>query len=329
MIVFITTGYNENVIGGGDIWVSNFIENIFPLIEEPTVLLIDARPLVNRQESFHKLYTFNNEERVDNLLNFCDRIVFLHHPYKPNPIIQKYLHKVDTTFVHAFLPDVIGLKSEYENLMTRLDWDWQKEILDNSKRIVWIGYETDTIHKYYPKTKIITNYYEWKQNKPFTPIISNRVGYAARCETRKNADFLDELPSFVFSNKYDYKRMLEASRIDADLHQFIEFNYRFHQRFFEKNFQIFHGCYTKEPFGYSIFDAIDNGKLPILHTDWMKHIDYTYRASTKEEFKIQYLFIQSDGFESNKIQFEILKNGLQKYTNKEKWVTEIWNHFSI
>lgn len=328
MIVFITTGYNENVVGGGDIWVSNFIENIFPLIEETKVLLIDGRPLVNRPESFHKLYTFDNEGRVDALLKFCDKIVFLHHPYKPNRIIQKYLHKVDTTFVHAFLPDVIGLKSEYENLMTRLDWDWQISILDNTKQIVWIGYENDTVHQHYPKTKTITNYYEWKYNKEFKPIISNRIGYAARCETRKNADFLDELPSFVFSNKYDYKRMLEGSKINSELHQFIEFSYKFHRIFFEKNFQIFHGCYMKEPFGYSIFDAVDHGKLPILHTDWMQHIPYKYRATTKEDFKNQYLYIQTDGFENNRFQFELLKGGLQQYASKEKWVTEIWNHFS-
>ena len=48
MIVFITTGYNENVIGGSDLWVSNFIDNIFPLIKEPFALLIDGRPYIKK-----------------------------------------------------------------------------------------------------------------------------------------------------------------------------------------------------------------------------------------------------------------------------------------
>ena len=271
------------------------------------------------------IYTFGNEKEVDKILDECDKIIFLHHSYKPNPIIQKYLHKTYLTFVHAFIPDMVGLNDEYENIMTRLDWHWQKDILDNSKNIVWIGYEKDTIHTYFPNTITITNYYEWKHNKPFLPLVGNRIGYAARCETRKNAHYLDAIPAFVFSNKYDYKRMLEGSKINADVHTFIEFDYRFHDKFFKKQFKIFHGCYTKEPFGYAIFDAIDNGKLPIIHSDWMKGIKYRYRAMNKKQFHYQYLRILEDGFEKNKKQFDRLKKGLEIYTDKNKWIEKVVN----
>jgi len=306
MIVFITTGYNENVIGGSDLWVSNFIENIFPLIKEPFALLIDGRPYVNRKEDFYKLYTFDNDGKVDALLDSADKIVFLHHSYKSNPIIKKYLHKIHTTFVHAFIPDMLKLNSDYENIMTKLDWEWQKDILDNSDNIVWIGYENDTIHKTYPHIINITNYYEWKQSKPFLGIISNRIGYAARCETRKNAHYLDNQPSIIFSNKYDYKRMLEGSKINSEYHRFME-----------------------EPFGYSIFDAVDNGKVPIIHTDWMKHINYKYRANTKSEFNHKYLQILEDSFDVIDSEFCKLRSGLTEYTNKQKWVTEICKVLSI
>jgi hypothetical protein len=224
---------------------------------------------------------------------------------------------------------MLGLNDEYENLMTRLDWHWQKDILDNSKNIVWIGYERDTIHTYFPNTITIPNYYEWKHNKPYMDVQSNKIGYAARCETRKNAHYLDAIPAFIFSNKYDYKRMLEGSKINADVHTFIEFDYRFHNTFFQKQFKIFHGCYTKEPFGYAIFDAIDNGKLPIIHSDWMKDIKYRYRAMNKKQFHYQYLRILEDGFEKNKKQFDRLKKGLEKFTNKQNWVTQICNLLSI
>ena len=200
MIVFITTGYGQNVIGGADIWCNNFIENVLPEIKEDYKIIIDGRPLVRE---IGAIYTYENEKEVDRILNECDKIVFLHHSYKKNPIIQKYLHKTYLTFVHAFIPDMVGLNDEYENLMTRLDWHWQKDILDNSEKIVWIGYEDDTIHTYFPKTITIPNYYEWKSNRTFTGVLSNRIGYAARCETRKNAHYLDNIPSFIFSNKYD------------------------------------------------------------------------------------------------------------------------------
>lgn len=329
MIVFITTGYGKNVVGGSDIWCNNFIENIFPLINEPFALLIDGKPLVNNKENFYKLYTQENDGKVDALLDSCDKIIFLHHSYKPNPIIKKYLHKTHTTFVHAFIPDMLGLNDEYENLMTKIDWEWQKQILDNSNNIVWIGYENDNIHKSYSHIINIANYYEWKNNKPFVGIISNKIGYAARCETRKNAHYLDNIPSIIFSNKYDYKRMLEGSKINSDYHRFIEFDYRFHQKFFDGNFQIFHGCYTKEPFGYAIFDAIDNGKIPIIHTDWMQHIEYKYRANTKQEFNHIYLKILEDDFETINSEFSKLRNGLTDYSNKQNWIKEICKALSI
>jgi hypothetical protein len=123
--------------------------------------------------------------------------------------------------------------------------------------------------------------------------------------------------------------MLEGSNTNSDYHRFIEFDYRFHNKFFESNFQIFHGCYEKEPFGYAIFDAVDNGKVPIIHTDWMKHIDYKYRANSKGEFYQRYLEIQEDDFDNINLEFSKLRNGLNEYANKQKWVTEICKVLSI
>jgi hypothetical protein len=325
MIVFITTGYGKNVIGGADLWCNNFFENILPLVNEDYKIVVDGRPLLPEEGA---IYTFQNDEEIDKILDECDKIIFLHHSYKPNLIIKKYLHKTHTTFVHAFIPDMLGLNDEYENLMTKIDWEWQKDILDNSDNIVWIGYESDTIHKMYPNTITITNYYEWKNKKPFTGVISNKIGYAARCETRKNAHYLDYIPSIIFSNKYDYKRMLEVSKINSEYHRFIEFDYRFHQKFFESNFQIFHGCYTKEPFGYAIFDAIDNGKIPIIHTDWMSHIDYKYRASNKGEFHQKYLEILENDMDIVSSEFHKLSTRLYFYTNKQNWINEVIKYIS-
>jgi hypothetical protein len=120
--------------------------------------------------------------------------------------------------------------------------------------------------------------------------------------------------------------MLEGSKTNSDYHRFMEFDYTFHNKFFEGNFQIFHGCYIKEPFGYAIFDAVDNGKVPIIHTDWMKHIDYKYRASSKGEFHQRYLELQEDEFEKVNLEFCKLRKELTKYTNKQNWIKKICSY---
>jgi hypothetical protein len=122
--------------------------------------------------------------------------------------------------------------------------------------------------------------------------------------------------------------MIEGSKTNSDYHRFIEFDYTFHNKFFEGNFQIFHGCYIKEPFGYAIFDAVDNGKVPIIHTDWMKHIDYKYRANSKGEFHQRYLQILEDDFENINLEFCKLRDGLNEYTNKQNWIKEICSYLT-
>jgi hypothetical protein len=57
----------------------------------------------------------------------------------------------------------------------------------------------------------------------------------------------------------------------------------------------------------------------------MKHIDYKYRANSKGEFHQRYLELQEDTFDSINLEFSKLRDGLTEYTNKQKWVTEIWN----
>jgi len=68
---------------------------------------------------------------------------------------------------------------------------------------------------------------------------------------------------------------------------------------------------------------VDNGKLPILDGYWMKDIDYKYRASNKTEFQNQYNTILTDDFETQKKEFEKLKDGLKIFTNKQNWINQI------
>ena len=47
------------------------------------------------------------------------------------------------------------------------------------------------------KNKKIPNYYEFKHNLELSK--SNNLGFASRCEGRKNPHYLDGLKSYVFS----------------------------------------------------------------------------------------------------------------------------------
>ena len=41
--LLVTTGAGNVPMGGSDIWVNNFLENVVPFLEYPIVLLIDGR----------------------------------------------------------------------------------------------------------------------------------------------------------------------------------------------------------------------------------------------------------------------------------------------
>jgi hypothetical protein len=96
-----------------------------------------------------------------------------------------------------------------------------------------------------------------------------------------------------------------------------------HKNFFNLDFTIFHGCYVNEPFGYSIFNAVDYGKLPILNKYWMPRLNYKYRASTKEEFNKMYDIMCNDFEVERQYQFNLLKKELLKFNNKANWIHRI------
>ena len=58
----------------------------------------------------------------------------------------------------------------------------------------------------------------------------------------------------------------------------------FKDKFYDMDWGISHSAFTSEPFGYGIFEAVDRGKLPILHSTWCKDFEYPYRVSSKKEF---------------------------------------------
>ena len=73
MIVFITTGYGKNIIGGSDIWCNNFVENILPLVKEDYKIIVVGRPLIKEEGA---IYTYQNDDEVRKIFDeICNQIL--------------------------------------------------------------------------------------------------------------------------------------------------------------------------------------------------------------------------------------------------------------
>ena len=80
---------------------------------------------------------------------------------------------------------------------------------------------------------------------------------------------------------------------------------------------ISHSCFENEPFGYSIFQSVDYGKLPIIHQDWCKEMNYPFRKKHKNNSKRK-LRISNISIDDRNTYLEF-KNYLSKYSSVEKW----------
>ena len=93
---------------------------------------------------------------------------------------------------------------------------------------------------------------------------------------------------------------------------------------------ISHSAFTSEPFGYGIFEAVDRGKLPILHSTWCKDFEYPYRVSSKTEFVDIYNKICSDTYETKNYWFNKIKNYMiDNYSDKQLWIDSLLNIYNI
>ena len=194
-------------------------------------------------------------------------------------------------------------------------------------KVIWIGLKDVPLHDRVKDVINIPNFYEFKNNLMCNN--SNKVGFAAICETRKAPHFLDGIESYAFTDVYDwrwwkanYKCLFEKTRL-------YQFNYRHLDRFYRRqDWGISHSCHLDEPFGYSIFQAFDYGKLPILQMDFLKDYEYPFRAFTKEQFKQQVNNISELSVKERNEYLDGFREYLRQYDNKQEWVDkylEIYN----
>jgi len=321
--LLVTTGFGNVIQGGADIWVNHFIDLILPQLSDDYFIFVDGR----RPEGFETSltnYHFHYDDWIksEKLLEDCEEIHFLHANYHKRQHLWKHKDKWGNIFVHAYLPDMLKYGDSVKQFNTNINEDDFYELLHYCKKRIWIGNNDSQLFKDYPtNTHTVTNFYEFKQDKLIN-VNSKKVAFTSRIESRKNVHYLDGIEGLVLSNQYDWKNITETTDYDFSKIKFYQWDINIHENFMNLDWGISHCCHTNEPFGYNIFQAVDWGKLPIIHTDW-GDVDYRYKANDKQSFGYAYGNILRDTPMQRTKEFIKLKKYLKKFDNKETWTKKI------
>ena len=332
--VYYSTGGGSMVYGGSDVWVNYWLENVAPKLDHPSKLLIHRRRpdgfKVNFSSPIEILWQGDDQELFNKYMNECRRLHILHGYYTPHKLITQNQDKLSSVVIHVSVE--LSLKAGFQLNVPKLKHysanpQWETRVTEMADKVIWIGLEDVPLHDRVEDVINIPNFYEFKNNLMCNN--SNKVGFAARCETRKAPHFLDGIESYAFTDVYDwrwwkanYKCLFEKTRL-------YQFNYRHLDRFYRRqDWGISHSCHLNEPFGYSIFQAFDYGKLPILQMDWLKDFEYPFRAFTKEQFKQQVDNISELSVKERNDYLNGFREHLRQWDNKKEWTDkylEIYN----
>lgn len=332
MDILISTGCGNIIGGGADVWTNHFLELVYPIISKDTayVLLIDGRKPVGWDvRSVHGVpvhFYYDDVELSLNLLKSSRKIHFLHSHYYEREHLMEFKDKFGIIFIHAYPQDILrGENNFFKSPISIPQFD---KFLSYGQQLVWIG--IDKRSSVYDRFKPINipNFYEFKHNIPYTKRVNPTVGYAARIESRKNPQYLTGKKGFVLTNQADWKIFKNLNHIDDKNLRIYQWNAESLDPFMRKTWSVSHSCHDNEPFGYSIFQAVDYGKLPIINTWWAPDVPYKFRANTLLGFSMCLYRISEDSDEELQEEFRTLKNFMKKFDNKEKWVERIVNLFN-
>ena len=334
--VYYSTGGGSNIGGGSDVWVNHWIKEIAPKLNKPFFLLIDRNRLNTDKDIKHFPYSticveaiYRNHPDFYTILNGAEKIHILHSYYEPTKVILDNADKIESNVMHCSL-----YKSLRAHKDLGLSWlkhfsaddSWEKEMLDIAKKTIWIGLSDTTYHKDYDIIDI-PNFYEFKGDSK--AVESNRVGFCSRMETRKAPHFLEDIPSYFFTRVDHFQEWRKKLNLKFNKSKLYQYRWEKLKKFLQRDdWGISHSAHIYEPFGYSIFQAVDYGKIPILSEDWLNEIEYPFRASTKEKFEECWKQICELDINKRQGYIDYLKDKLDRYTDKKEWVNkylEIYN----
>ena len=233
--------------------------------------------------------------------------------------------KIDSVGIHCSVKDimkaqhVLGLDKGFHFYM---EPRWENDIKSYAKNPFWIGINDPKWNVKHDHLLTIPNFYEFKHNKDV--VDSNQVGFAARMETRKCPHFLEGIDSLFFTDTNHLKWWERNLNLDTSSWKIYNYKHEQLNMFMNRDWGISHSAHIYEPFGYSIFEAVDKGKLPILHSSWCKDLEYPYRASSKTEFFDIYTKITTLSYSEKLYWFNTIKTYMiEKYTDKNKWIDSL------
>ena len=329
MKLLVTTGFGNIIQGGADVWTNHFIDLVLPqLLDFEFFIFVDGRKPVGFETSLTNYhFHYDNPKKSEQLLEDCEEIHFLHANYHKREHLWKHKDKWGNIFVHAYLPDMLKYGDSTKQFQTNIDTEAVDDLMSHCKQRIWIGLTDSQLFTDYPDNTItIPNFYEFKEDLLLEKLSDSKIGFTSRIESRKNVHYLDKHRGFVLSGKYDWKNIVETNQYDFSDIKFYQWDTNILDSFMKKDWSISHSCHTNEPFGYSIFQAVDYGKLPILHSDW-GDVDYKYRASSKEEFDSMVEIICRDSYEEQLDNWIRLSEWMMQYHNKWAWRDKIKNLF--
>jgi len=318
--VYYTTAGGPWFNSGADIWVTNWIKEVAPDLKVKPLLLFHRKKPDNYEEfpiNIENIWE-TNELKIDEILKGARKIHILHGHYTPTTAIHNNLDKIDSIVFHNLTKvSMLSQMEKDEYLHWYGNWEWETELINKIKNKIWVGlyhfpYQTENLHH-------IPNTYEFKNNKEL--IDSTKVGFAARAEGRKNVEYINELESYIFTNSDTFNKYYKKKYgYTFEKGKVYKFDYKYKERFYGLDWGISHSCFEYEPFGYGIFEAVDWGKLPILHEKWNDPLDYKYKAIDKETFKKTYETICKDDYKTRNQEFKKLKKWMiGHFSNKEVW----------
>ena len=337
-ILLVCTGAGNTVQGGADIWVNNFLKEVWPTLPNRVRyrLLIDSkRPVGFNPNSlpaglrFH--FHYDDPSITEQWGGESNWVHFLHPHYHMREHPWEFEDKFGICFVHAYPKDMTTVSEflpELDRLQlnTKVDVKWYNEFLMTCRRRIWIGLNKSQLLNDFPNyTSIIPNYYEFRGPPSLTPNVNKgEVGYAARAETRKCLHWMNGIKKgYALTSQWDVQNLRDTSRFQLSTVDIFQWNVDIKHAFFTKDWGIFHGASFREPFGYNIFEAVDYGKLPIINKDWAPEVDYKYRASTKNEFDNCIKQILKDSHQENSNERNKLIEFMKKFDNKKEWVDQV------
>jgi len=350
--VYVTSEIGTFSVGGVSFWVDNWIRYVVPYLRVTPILIIEVEPspgwteyarqnalVLNRPGTEHKFewkyptssiknyFSLPTTTYTDKIIKNARKVHLLSCPLaavygrRTKDIIKKY-GNIDSVIIHSSERESTDVIKKYFHVRR------SREIFDSNQRIefheglnevakepVWIG-----VNERKEIGLSIPNFYKFEYNLKATD--SNVVGYAARSEPRKNFHYLQNIESIALTTKDIitfwenlFKKKIKFENVKVELYS----REKVDDFYNSSDWGIFHGAYVNEPFGYSIFQAIDYGKIPIISKDWCEDMDYPFRASNVKEFENQVAKIKELPVEERDSYLQQLKIYLTKFSSEIEW----------